>query len=618
MSPSPVPVTGDKTMFRVPSLLFSRGFRLSVIDVPFSAALCSSSSSGSFGQIVCDTRKPNLPITQPSSTTKSSLSHPHINVGKCQKRKTTKLAAQIVQSSDSGSQDPESNGGVDGDVNSDAEDEMDGHDVELLDDTDIGASREQPLPHGHPFFATQSKRRVMGSPVLALEGVAISSSVQEAVMKLMKSSNMREKHYRSKSNILQLQRATETYRDLKRRPQRGPPVVLPSPDYSPNRALSYLCTRFPGTFAANVYALSEIRRLLPQFSPKSLLDFGAGVGTSLLATARVLNSGSFAELAKRNLRHSEEDIAHCVPHMPIKHAWLIDNAPAMKPLATAILGADSSVSGIDILHTKTLSDGPAKSRQYDLVIASYSLAEYVRATMVKPDNDTLGEVQDLTNSIRGLKEKAAEVRLRRLIRTLWRRTAPGGLFVVIEDGTAAGFESVLFARELVLSNFVNDEVTRPPADGENQADDGNAHAESVRVIAPCVHSLKCPLDGSVTRRRICRFEQRLNRPPFQRIAYPRFNAFEDEYFSFIALQKLTSSKELDDNIHEHSWGRLVRPPLRRTRHISLDACTNDANLERRVVSKRKALDGYFNRARRSKWGDIWPVPPCGNPSPINF
>lgn len=615
-------------MFRVSSLLFARGTKLPSVDVPFSfsLALSSSSCSSIAKQATCNaqtlvTQIPARPGSQTSAVRNVSSLHPSFNQEESQNEKHPKLATHAVRSDDSDNQNPVIDNGIDNDVGNREEDDIlddiEDDDVETRHDTDVSLSRKRPLPHNHPLFPMQSKRRVMGSPTLPLEGVAIPPSIQEAVMKLMKTSRMREKHYRSRSNILHLHRAVETYNNLKRRTQRGQPVVLPAPDYVPDRALSYLCTRFPGTFASNVYVLSEIRRLLPKFSPKSLLDFGAGVGTSLLATTRVLASESFADIAKRNIRHSEDDMAHCVPHMPIKHAWLIDSAPAMKPLADTILGTDTSLGAVDIFHTKTLSDGPSKSRQYDLVIASYSLAEYVRSTLVKPDNDTLDEVRGLATSERGLKEKAAEARLRRLVRTLWRRTAPGGLFVVVDDGTAAGFEAVLFARELVLNKFAK-ELSEAPVEEGSQVDDKSGCAESARVVAPCVHSLKCPLDGSVTRRRICRFEQRLNRPPFQRIAYPRFNAFEDEYFSFIAIQKLASSKELDDDIHENSWGRLVREPLRKAKHISIDACTNGAKLERRIVSKRKAPDGYFSQARRSKWGDIWPVPPSGNPSPINF
>lgn len=615
----------DVAMLRVSSLAFFRVTRLPAIHVPVAQTRCSASSA-SLSKQTSSVESASTSELQSSSSSDLHQLEISPNRGGPENEATSKLAAYPEQTSGSDSQSPEGADdiGDDGDdTSSEAEREYD--DIGDADDVEEPASAEasvnydKPLPRGHPLFAMQSKRRVMGSPTLALEGVAISRPVQEAITQLMKASDMREKHYRARSNILQLSRAVETYKNLKRPTQHGLPVVLPPPDYPPDRALSYLCTRFPGTFAANVHVLSEIRRILPRFSPKSLLDFGAGVGTSLLAAERVLNSDSFAEIAKRNMRHSKSDLAHCVAHMPIKHAWLVDNAPAMKVLANTVLGAEHSISDVDVLHTKTLSDGPAKSQQYDLVIASYSLTEYIRSTMVRPDDDLLDEVQTLSRGSRGLKEKAAEVRTRRLIRTLWRRTAPGGLFVVVEDGTAAGFESVLFAREMVLNKFVNNDTAKL-LDGlaKRKMDDKSGDVECARVVAPCVHSLKCPLDGSVTRRRVCRFEQRLNRPPFQRTAYPRFNAFEDEYFSFIAIQKLANSEQPDDNIHEHSWGRLVRAPLRRAKHISIDACTDSAKLERRVVSKRKAPEGYFARARRSKWGDIWPTPPSSKSSPVNF
>lgn len=479
-----------------------------------------------------------------------------------------------------------------------------------------GCDDQKPLPRSHPLLAMQSRRRTLGSPILALNAVAISRSIQDSVDKLVEASKLRQQRLKARSRILQITRAVETYKKLKRPVQRGPPVVLPAPEYTSDRALAFLCTRFPGTFAANVFVLSEIRRILPRFAPTSVLDFGAGVGTSVLAAAHVLDTPAIAKHAQQNARHSEDDLAHCIPRMSIKHAWLIDNAPAMKPLASALMAAEDSVKSINVLQTNSLDDGPTSSCLYDLVIASFSLTEFVRKMMIEPDDDALREVQPITNNPRARVEKASEVCMRRLIRTLWKRTAPGGQLVVIDDGTAAGFEVVLFARELLLNEFPGPELE----DHQNHAKkyDCSDPKEYARVIAPCVHSHKCPLDGHVTRRRMCRFEQRLNRPPFQRNAYPQHNAFEDEFFSFIVLQKLTHVEELQDNVHEYSWGRLIRAPLRRPKQISIDSCTREATLERRVVSKRSAPDGYFARARRSRWGDIWPVPPSNKKLPVNF
>lgn len=474
----------------------------------------------------------------------------------------------------------------------------------------------------HPHFIGASKRRLLASPMLPLEGVSISPSVQTEVSRAVKSLNMRPKHLRANARRLQTQRAPETYNE-KRTKYFGQPNVLPPPQYTKEETASFISIRFPGTFAANVHALAEVRRILPTFSPKSVLDFGAAVGTSVMAAARVMASPSFADRSKMSPNHSDSDIEHCVPHMPIKHAWIVDYSPAMKSVASSILRADSNIQDqVDILQTKTLSDGPPKHRLYDLVCASYSCNELVRSSIVKPDPNAMVEVEDDAQTPRHLREKVAEARLKRLVRSLWNRTAPGGVFVVVEDGTAAGFETILFVREAILGRYgINrkDPVSTiddaESEDKEPATEKGKKPNVYARVIAPCLHSKKCPLDGSVTRHRICRFVQRLNRPPFQREANPTHNGFEDEYFSYIAIQKVANGAEELDRIHANQWGRLVRPPLMKTRHIVLDACTVDARLERRTVTKTK---GPYLIARRSKWGDIWPVVPKTNPTEVNF
>lgn len=477
----------------------------------------------------------------------------------------------------------------------------------------------------HPSFKTGSQRRLSASPTLPLEGVSISEPVQKEITKAIKSFQMRPKYLRKRGKNLQLHRARETYRE-KRNPYPGQPTVLPPPQYTQEETASFLSIRFPGTFAANVYALAEVRRVLPSFAPTSVLDYGASVGTSLMAASRVMSSPSFADRSTQSPNHSEADLSSCVPHMPIKHAWLIDYSPPMKPLATSVLRADVTIQDrVDILQTKSLSEGPPKHRLYDLVCASYSLSELVRSTIVKPDLDIADEVQHEANTPRNLREKVAEVRIKKLVRSLWNRTAPGGLFVIIEDGTAAGFETVLFARQVILNRFginrIGNQSTSDSTDSEGEEDVTTAKKSDTtaqaRVIAPCMHSKNCPLDGSVSRHRICQFVQRLNRPPFQREALPTHNGFEDEYFSFVAIQKVGGDSDTQDlnRIRSNQWGRLVRPPLMKKRHVALDVCTPEAKLERRIVSKKQS---NYSRARRSKWGDIWPEAPDTEPSPVNF
>jgi hypothetical protein len=69
------------------------------------------------------------------------------------------------------------------------------------------------------------------------------------------------------------------------------------------------------------------------------------------------------------------------------------------------------------------------------------------------------------------------------------------------------------------------------------------------------------------------------------------------------------------------WGRVIRPPRRRGRHVILDVCAatvagcgagEAGQLERHVVAKSDERKGVGNAgyriAQKAGWGDLWPAP----------
>ena len=57
--------------------------------------------------------------------------------------------------------------------------------------------------------------------------------------------------------------------------------------YSPGMAVTYIAHRFPGTFGVNFRIMTEILKRVPNFNPKSFLDYGSGPGVSVLAALQV-------------------------------------------------------------------------------------------------------------------------------------------------------------------------------------------------------------------------------------------------------------------------------------------------------------------------------------------
>lgn len=484
-------------------------------------------------------------------------------------------------------------------------------------------------------FNAQSYRRVDNSPTLPLEAVAVPQSVQQAVHTAINKSSLSAKTLRSSTTRLLALRSPETYNE-KRVLQRGKPIVRMPQQYTEHESIAYLALRMPGALTANVYVMAEARRSRPHFLPSSMLDFGAGVGVSLMAAARSFASiDSQASIAPNasdtNARDVDSDLhtEHNSDHSNdydsdqiLREVCFVDQSSPMRKLARDIIQSDPNINpNSKIEFIASLRDSAVKSKTYDLVSASYSLNEIVRTAMAAPEKCEESPVEEVSVA-RDDRVKLAETRLRKTVKTLWSRTAVGGLFIVIEDGTAAGFETVSFARDLVqkLSPPIGD--IQPSTEQQNADDAGSASAtvpSRSAILAPCLHQRTCPLMGKITRHSICRFQQRLNRPLFSRNASPMSNGYEDEYFSYIVIQKVdVGHQAAPDDAEDKRWGRLIRAPLRKGKHVSLDACTRESKLERRVISKKNAPDGQYSKARRAKWGDVWPSEPISSPQPLNF
>jgi Mitochondrial small ribosomal subunit Rsm22 len=561
-----------------------------------------------------------------------------------------------------------------------------------------------------PITHSKRPRRLSVSPTLPLEAVAVEAGMQRAIERVTASSKLSSRDVRKASRSLEVLLSPDSL-PSRRRPKKksGPPIVPAPADYSAeNIAIASAVTRAPASLAANVYVMSELRRCRPDLVPQTILDFGAGVAPSVSAAARVFRrpshnptniasartsvfanekstkkieaqdvldpstgsnhesliekkSGSDGEDGRQGERRGRAQL-DWVPSgskTTLRSVVLVDQAHGMRRMGADLLRSDAflglappksspSTSIAAVSSLREAGEPHGGRTEFDIVSASFSLSEIVRSAMAMADGvDTDSEGHTRSRSSR---ESSAERRLRATVRTLWRCVKPGGVLVIVEDGTVGGFETVLFARQTLLG--MNDRKRSEPLGNEDDADDAediaavsdflkedHAHAESLtrlisvetkaKVLAPCLHSQACPLAGTTTRHRVCRFVQRLNRPLYLRTAKPMSTGYEDTFFSYAVVEKavveptpVSASKDSTvdiDGVSDAPWGRVVRGPLRRGKHVILDCCTHEGELERRTVSKKSAPDGVYSLARKARWGDIWPMPaPGGNPQTVNF
>ncbi len=147
-----------------------------------------------------------------------------------------------------------------------------------------------------------------------------------------------------------------------------------------------------------------------------------------------------------------------------------------------------------------------------------------------------------------------------VVQDLWRLTAD--VLVIVEPGTPAGWQRILAARRQLI--------------------ECGAH-----LIAPCPHSLACPLQPPDW----CHFAERVARSQLHRQAKDATVPWEDEKFSYIAVSRKPAAA---------AAARVVARPRKASGRVTLKLCRPDGSASEQVFSRRDGA--LFKRASRSNWG----------------
>lgn len=84
--------------------------------------------------------------------------------------------------------------------------------------------------------------------------------------------------------------------------------------------------------------------------------------------------------------------------------------------------------------------------------------------------------------------------------------------------------------------------------------------------------------------------------------------YEPDEDMTISIPSPSEAAEQAMRLESYSWPRLIKSPLKKGGHVTLDACCSSGNIERFTISKASGKQAYQD-ARKSKWGDLFPHPP---------
>ncbi|XP_042332130.1 methyltransferase-like protein 17, mitochondrial [Sceloporus undulatus] len=176
-------------------------------------------------------------------------------------------------------------------------------------------------------------------------------------------------------------------------------------NYTEELSFLYMAARMDGIFAAVYRALHEIQKRVPDFQPRTLLDFGSGTGAVSWA-------------------------AHSIWGKTINEYMNIDHSASMLDLAENLmkgLSKDQNLSFPGVYFRQFLPVSPKV--KFDLVVSAYSL-----------------------NELPSYSERVETVQ------TLWRKT--DSFLVLVENGTKEGHQMLMEARDVVLKG--TDKVVYDP------------------------------------------------------------------------------------------------------------------------------------------------------------
>ncbi|KAG6555233.1 hypothetical protein Mapa_003274 [Marchantia paleacea] len=409
--------------------------------------------------------------------------------------------------------------------------------------------------------------------------------------------------------------------------------------YTDVNTAAYVAARMPAIYGAVHRVLSEVSRRVPDFKPSRLLDFGSGPGTALWATNEVWPG----VVKKVNVVEPSEPMAHaCRSLMKDVQNWpLIKSHPSL----------------LDLTRGNRRSP-----REHDLVIASYTLGELPtrddRISVARQLWSYTGDILVLIEP--GTPQGSAIIReIRSHILQMERKKVRRQK--QMESKSSSGKESPLKVQELATTAapvkkagaFVIAPCShegRCPMDGLSTWCHFVQRLQRTSLQRITKRSSALPLRAYedekfsfiVLRRGLRPSEpwpldglkdtdlSLESKEPMKILEYnPSDLTFEgtdvDESSDEEEEEEESEEMSVSDNVEsEHivtgpqleadlgsGWARIVRPPLRRGRHVVLDVCrSTDRDGSRgdlsRLVWTRKGVLARHLKAKKLRWGDLWP------------
>lgn len=410
-----------------------------------------------------------------------------------------------------------------------------------------------------------------------------------------------------------------------------------------------------GDYASAYQVLKELQSRRKNFNPQRILEVGIGPAVGILALNDVMGPKFRPELKDSIIVSGSEMKKRAKIVLSRQENEIPNELLDPETVNVRNLEEDEKDDLVGEIMTNkikintNLRNGLPKNKEYDLIILSHQL---------------------LQNE--GRLEREVDQNVRSYLRLL----APGGHIVFIERGTPLGFESIARARQYMIrpENFPDEvgKIPRPWNSGsisddicksdEDELPLGRNQDYYLKVIAPCSHHKKCPLQTGNThfyeftegkKLKYCAYQKAVKRPKFslelkkgkllatsweteeyekkrkhdlKGSGRPFSKDYELINYAYLIVERSKCDAESvgqikkarENNVSEvnnygvgslgdntpNTWPRILGQPTKNKGHVVLDLCANSGQIEKWIIPKSFSKQIYHD-ARKSQKGDLW-------------
>ncbi|EJT42038.1 RSM22-like protein [Saccharomyces kudriavzevii IFO 1802] len=417
---------------------------------------------------------------------------------------------------------------------------------------------------------------------------------------------------------------------------------------------AHIASIFLQNYGSVFQSLKELQKRLgiENFEPKRVLDVGFGPATGIVALNDLLGEKYRPD---------------------VKDAVILGNAEMLKRAKIILSRQLNEV--VDAVEVKeSMEEKKDVNKEKDKI---FQEDELIGEVMTKK----ISVMTNLRSSVPGLKEydliiithqllhnkNVFPIQVDENIEYYLNMLAPGGHIVIIERGNPVGFEIIARARQVMLrpENFPEEfgKIPRPWLRGMTSKNKNRTELKNMasdyflKVIAPCPHQRKCPLQvgnpNFYTHKegkdlKFCNFQKSIKRPKFSvelkkgKLLATSWNGsqgsasrlrgtgrrngrdYEVLNYSYLILERSHQDEKTVKEIEklrkesisdkydigslgddtQKTWPRIINDPIKRKGHVMMDLCAPSGTLEKWTVSRSFSKQIYHD-ARKSKKGDLW-------------